>query len=89
MATPKIQQMTCSRVKFKHYVYELEKKKNRIKSSVRAKVEHPLRMLKPVFGFDIAKNHHRLCANFVCGESLYVPQMSGSAGVDVCPEAEK
>jgi len=52
MATPKIQQMTCSRVKFKHYVYELEKKKNRIKSSVRAKVEHPLRILKPVFGFD-------------------------------------
>jgi IS5 family transposase len=49
---------------------ELQKKKNRSKSSVRAKVEHPFRILKRVFGFDkvrsrgIAKNHHRLCANF-------------------------
>ena len=37
---------------------------------MRAKVEHPFRILKRVFGFDkvryrgIAKNHHRLCANF-------------------------
>jgi IS5 family transposase len=49
---------------------ELQKKKNRSKSSVRAKVEHPFRILKRVFGFDkvryrgIAENHHRLCANF-------------------------
>jgi IS5 family transposase len=55
---------------FKHYVDELQKKKNRSKSSVRAKVEHPFRILKRVFGFDkvryrgLAKNHHRLCANF-------------------------
>jgi len=56
--------------KFKNYVDELQKKKNRNKSSVRAKVEHPFRILKRVFGFDkvryrgLAKNHHRLCANF-------------------------
>jgi IS5 family transposase len=37
---------------------------------VRAKVEHPFRILKRVFGFDkvryrgLAKNHHRLFANF-------------------------
>jgi len=37
---------------------------------VRARVEHPFRILKRVFGFDkvryrgLAKNHHRLCANF-------------------------
>jgi IS5 family transposase len=49
---------------------ELQKKKNRSKSRVRAKVEHPFRILKRIFGFDkvryrgIAKNHHRLCANF-------------------------
>jgi IS5 family transposase len=49
---------------------QLQKKKNRSKSSVRAKVEHPFRILKRVFGFDkvryrgLAKNHHRLCANF-------------------------
>jgi IS5 family transposase len=69
-AAPKAQDMTCRRVRFKHYVDELQKKRNRSKSSVRAKVEHPFRILKRVFGFDkvryrgIAKNHHRLCANF-------------------------
>jgi IS5 family transposase len=67
---PKAQDMTCKRTKFKNYVDELQKKKNRSKSRVRAKVEHPFRILKRVFGFDkvryrgIAKNHHRLCANF-------------------------
>jgi IS5 family transposase len=67
---PKAQDMTCRRTKFKNRVDELQKKKNRSKSSVRAKVEHPFRILKRVFGFDkvryrgIAKNHHRLCANF-------------------------
>ena len=69
-AAPKAQDMTCRRVRFKHYVDELQKKRNRSKSSARAKVEHPFRILKRVFGFDkvryrgIAKNHHRLCANF-------------------------
>jgi IS5 family transposase len=68
--SPKAQDMTCKRTKFKDYVDELQKKKNRSKSSVRAKVEHPFRILKRVFGFDkvryrgIAKNHHRLCVNF-------------------------
>jgi IS5 family transposase len=69
-AAPKAQDMTCRRTKFKDRVDEVQKKKNRSKSSVRAKVEHPFRILKRVFGFDkvryrgIAKNHHRLCANF-------------------------
>jgi len=69
-AAPKAQDMTCRRTKFKDYVDELQKKKNKSKSSVRAKVEHPFRILKRVFGFDkvryrgIAKNHHRLCASF-------------------------
>ena len=69
-AAPKAQDMTCRRTRFKNYVDELQKKKNRNKSSVRAKVEHPFRILKRVFGFDkvryrgLAKNHHRLCANF-------------------------
>ena len=69
-AAPKAQDMTCRRTKFKDYVDELQKKKNRSKSSIRAKVEHPFRILKRVFGFDkvryrgIAKNHNRLCANF-------------------------
>jgi IS5 family transposase len=57
---------TDKRTRFKKYVDELQKKKNRSKSSVRANVEHPFRILKRVFGFDkvryrgIAKNHHRL-----------------------------
>jgi IS5 family transposase len=69
-AAPKAQDMTCRRTKFKHYVDALQKKKNKSKSSVRAKVEHPFRILKRVFGFDkvryrgLAKNHHRLCVNF-------------------------
>jgi len=69
-AAPRAQDMTCKRTRFKDHVDQLQQKKNRSKSSVRAKVEHPFRILKRVFGFDkvryrgIAKNHHRLCANF-------------------------
>jgi IS5 family transposase len=69
-AAPKAQDMTCKRTKFKNYVDEVAKKNNTTKSRVRAKVEHVFRILKRVFGFDkvryrgIAKNHHRLCANF-------------------------
>ena len=69
-AAPKAQDMTCKRTRFKNYVDENQRKNNRSKSSVRAKVEHVFRILKRVFGFDkvqyrgIAKNHHRLCANF-------------------------
>ena len=69
-AAPKAKDMTCRRTRFKQYVNELQRAKNRTKSRVRARVEHPFRILKRVFGFDkvryrgIAKNHHRLCANF-------------------------
>lgn len=69
-AAPKAKDMTCRRIRFKQYVDELQRKKNRTKSSVRARVEHPFRILKRVFGFEkvryrgLAKNHHRLCANF-------------------------
>jgi IS5 family transposase len=51
-AAPKAQEMTCRRTKFKKYVDELQKKKNRSRSSVRAKVEHPFRIVKRIFGFD-------------------------------------
>ncbi len=69
-APPKARDMTCKRTRFKNYVDELQKKKNRSKSGVRAEVERVFRILKRVFGFDkvryrgIAKNDHRLCANF-------------------------
>jgi IS5 family transposase len=67
---PKAQDMTCKRTRYKNRVDELQRVKNRSKSSVRAKVEHPFRILKRIFGFDkvryrgLAKNHHRLCACF-------------------------
>lgn len=69
-AAPHSQDITCKRTKFKHGVDELRKKKNKSKSSVRAKVEHVFRILKRVFGFEkvrhggIAKNHNRPCTNF-------------------------
>src|SRR5213592_4520536 len=69
-AAPRAQDMTSRRVKYKNFVDELQKAKNRVKARVRAKVEHPFRILKRIFGFEkvryrgIKKNHHRLCASF-------------------------
>ena len=69
-AAPKAQDMTCKRTRYKDGVDELERAKNRTKSKVRAKVEHPFRILKRVFGFTkvryrgIWKNHQWLCAAF-------------------------
>ena len=69
-AAPKAQDMTCRRTKFKNYVDEEAKRKNTTKARVRAKVEHPFRILKRVFGFTkvryrgIWKNHQWLCAAF-------------------------
>jgi hypothetical protein len=51
-------------------VDEEARRKNTTKSRVRAKIEHPFRILKHIFGFDkvryrgINKNHHRLCVCF-------------------------
>ena len=69
-AARRAQDMTSRRVQFKNFVDELQKAKNRVKARVRAKVEHPFRILKRIFGFEkvryrgIKKNHHRLCASF-------------------------
>src|SRR5713226_5543090 len=69
-AAPRAQDMTSRRVHYKNFVDELQKAKNRVKARVRAKVEHPFRILKRIFGFEkvryrgIQKNHHRLCASF-------------------------
>src|SRR5271154_3232987 len=69
-AAPKAQDMTCRRTKYKDYVDEEAKRKNTTKARVRAKVEHPFRILKRVFGFTkvryrgIWKNHQWLCAAF-------------------------
>ena len=69
-AAPNAQDMTCRRTKYKNYVDEEAKRKNTTKARVRAKVEHPFRILKRVFGFTkvryrgIWKNHQWLCAAF-------------------------
>jgi IS5 family transposase len=69
-AAPRAQDMTSRRVQYKNFVDQLQKAKNRVKARVRAKVEHPFRILKRIFGFEkvryrgIKKNHHRLCASF-------------------------
>src|SRR5664279_2417405 len=69
-AAPKAQDMTCRRTKYKDYVDEEAKRKNTTKARVRAKVEHPFRILKRVFGFTkvryrgIWKTHQWLCAAF-------------------------
>lgn len=74
---PHAQDMTCRRTRYKQVVDELQRKKNRSKSRVRAKVEHPFRILKRVFGFEkvryrgLKKNHNRLCACFALG-NLYL-----------------
>jgi len=76
-AAPHAQDMTSRRVKYKNFVDELEKAKNRTKARVRAKVEHPFRILKRLFGFEKVryrgnkKNHHRLCTCFAL-VNLYV-----------------
>ncbi len=69
-AAPRAQDMTCRRTKYKDYVDEEAKRRNTTKARVRAKVEHPFRILKRVFGFakvryrGIWKNHPWLCAAF-------------------------
>ena len=69
-AAPGAQDMTSRRVKTKAGVDEAEKRRNRTKARVRAKVEWPFRILKRVFGFNkvryrgLKKNHEWLCAAF-------------------------
>jgi transposase, IS5 family len=69
-AAPEAQDMTSRRVKTKAGVDEAEKRRNRTKARVRAKVEWPFRILKRVFGFTkvryrgLKKNHEWLCAAF-------------------------
>src|ERR1700757_2356278 len=69
-AAPHAQDMTSRRTRYKQMVDELQRRMNRTKARVRAKVEHPFRILKRVFGFvkvrfrGLKKNHHYLCAAF-------------------------
>jgi IS5 family transposase len=63
---PKAKDFTHRRYRYKDTVDEEQRAKNKTKSSVRAKVEHPLLIIKRIFGFvktryrGLAKNTHRL-----------------------------
>ncbi len=76
-AAPQAQDMTSRRTRYKGYVDEIQRAKNRVKARVRAKVEHPFRIVKRVFGFEktryrgLRKNHQRLCVNFALA-NLYL-----------------
>jgi transposase, IS5 family len=76
-AAPQAQDMTSRRTRYKGYVDELQRAKNRVKARVRAKVEHPFRIVKRIFGFEktryrgLRKNHQRLCVNFALA-NLYL-----------------
>jgi IS5 family transposase len=69
-AAPEAQDMTSRRVKTKAGVDDAEKRRNRTKARVKAKVEWPFRILERVFGFTcvryrgLKKNHEWLCAGF-------------------------
>ena len=69
-AAPQAQDMTSRRTRFKKYVDEVAKRKNTTKARVRARVEHPFRILKRIFGHTkvryrgLKKNHQWLCAAF-------------------------
>jgi len=69
-AAPHAQDMTSRRTRYQDGIDELQRSRNRSKSRVRAKVEHPFQILKRVFGFEktryrgLSKNHNRLCACF-------------------------
>jgi IS5 family transposase len=68
---PKAKDFTNRRYRHRGMVDEVERGKNRTKSSVRAKVEHPIGVIKRVFGFakvryrGLAKNTQRLWVS--CG----------------------
>jgi len=57
---------TNQRYRYKHYIDEVEREKNRTKSSVRSKVEHVFAVMKLKFGFvkvryrGLDKNANRL-----------------------------
>ena len=63
---PRAQDFVNRRHRHRGVVDEIERAKNRTKSKVRAKVEHPIGVIKRVFGFakvryrGLKKNTHRL-----------------------------
>jgi IS5 family transposase len=69
-AAPRAQDMTSRRTRYKQVIDQLQRRKNRTKARVRAKVEHSFHILKRIFGLvkvrfrGLKKNHDHLCAAF-------------------------
>src|SRR5450755_1645797 len=68
---PQAQDCTHKQYRYKYYTDEVEREKNRVKSTVRSKVEHPFQVMKLKFGFvkvryrGLKKNAHQLFV--ICG----------------------
>jgi transposase, IS5 family len=83
-AAPQAQDMTSRRAKYKNFVDELEKTKNRVKARGRAKVEHPFRILKRIFGLregevpGIEEESPATVHLLRTGEPVSAPQATGS-----------
>ncbi|MHB1960139.1 MAG: IS5 family transposase [Acidobacteriaceae bacterium] len=66
--SPRAQDITSRRTRYKQVVDQLQRRKNRTKARVRSKVEHVFRVMKRQFGFDrvryrgLAKNANRMFA---------------------------
>jgi hypothetical protein len=89
-AAPQAQDMTSRRTKYKNDVDEEAKRKNTTKARVRAKVEHPFRILKRIFGFTKVRYRDRekppmVVRGLRAGEPLPTPETAGPAGGVVCP----
>ena len=83
-AAPKAQDMTCRRTKYKDYVDEEARRRNTTKARVRAKVEHPFRILKRVFGYTKVRYRHLekssvAVRGFRAGQPVPTPQPAGHA----------
>jgi len=93
-AAPHAQDMTCRRTKTKNGVDEQQRRKNRTKSRVRAKVEWPFRILKRVFNYTkvryrgLKKNHEWLLTAFALVNLYQHRKRLVPIGV-VSPEAAK
>jgi IS5 family transposase len=94
--TPKAKDFTNRRYRHRGIVDALEQARNRIKSKVRAKVEHPIHVIKRVFGFvkvrykGLAKNANRLFVACALANLYRVRrQLLRTQGAQVCPVNQK
>ena len=83
---PNAKDFTNQRYRHRGVVDEVERGKNRTKSRVRAKVEHPFRVIKRVFGF--AKVRYRGIARTARYSRSWRSPISTSSAADLRPQHE-